>query len=429
MVRGRVEDRDCSAPATELESCNRQMIRLLHFADLHLGVENYGRLDPQTGLSTRLGDFLRSLDLVVDNALSQDVDLVIFCGDAYHSVHPSPTNQREFARRIRQLSEAQIPVLLLLGNHDLPLAAGRAASTEIFSTLDVPNVVVATTVESHLVKTKRGAVQVVTVPWPVRSHLLAKEQFRGKTSDEINEELEKSVVSLVREEIEGLSPDLPTILAAHVTVFGAETSHGGQASVFLGREVILPNSLLADRSFDYVALGHIHKHQVVREADPPVVYSGSLERLDFGEEREEKGFVLVELEKGRCEFRFVSLPARDFLTIEVKADGPDPTAQVVEAIANHDLKEKVVRLIVRTSAEKEQLLNETEVFGALSSAFHVAALIKDVERPVRLRIGERNYEEMTPREILATYLKVKQVPRQRAQILQEYAEQLSQDMD
>ena len=405
------------------------MIRLLHFADLHLGVENYGRLDPETGLSTRLGDFLRSLDLVVDHALSQDVDLVVFCGDAYHSVHPSPTNQREFARRIRRLSEAKIPVLLLIGNHDLPLAAGKAASTEIFSTLDVPNVVVATTVESHLIETKSGAVPVVCVPWPVRSHLLAKEQFRGKTTDEVNEELAEAVTGLVRREIEGLNPDLPTVLAAHVTVFGAETSFGGQASVFLGRDVIFPNSLLGDRAFDYVALGHIHKHQVVREADPPVVYSGSIERIDFGEEKEEKGFVLVELEKGRTGFRFVPLPVRDFLTIEVKADGPDPTAQVLEAIANHDLDEKVVRLIVRTSAEKEPLLNEAELFGALSSAFHVAALIKDVERSVRLRIGQRNYEEMTTREILETYLKVKQVPRQRAQVLLHYAEQLSQDLD
>jgi len=405
------------------------MIKLLHFADLHLGVENYGRLDPRTGLSTRVGDFLRSLDLVVDHALSQDVDLVVFCGDAYHSVHPSPTNQREFARRIRRLSEANIPVLLLIGNHDLPLAAGKAASTEIFSTLDVPNVVVASTVESHLIETKSGAVQVVTVPWPVRSHLQAKAQFRGKSTDEVNEELAEAVTGLVRREIEGLDPDLPTVLAAHVTVFGAETSYGGQASVFLGHDVVFPNSLLADRAFDYVALGHIHKHQAVRQADPPVVYSGSIERIDFGEEKEEKGFVMVELEKGHSGFRFVPLPVRDFLTIEVKADGPDPTAQVLEAIANHDLEEKVLRLIVRTSADKEPLLNEAEIFGALSSAFHVAALIKDVERPVRLRIGERNYEEMTTREILETYLKVKQVPRQRAQVLLRYAEQLSQDLD
>ncbi|GAH77106.1 unnamed protein product, partial [marine sediment metagenome] len=213
-------------------------------------------------------------------------------------------------------------------------------------------------------------------------------------------------------------PDLPAILAAHVTVFGAGTSYGSGQSVFLGRDVILPNRLLANPALDYVALGHLHRHQVVREDNPPVVYAGSIERIDFGEEKEEKGFVLVEVERGRAQFQFIPLETRTFLTIDVEAQGADPTAQVLEAIASHDLEEKVVRLIVRTTAEKEPLLNEAEVFRALSGAFHVAAVVKDVERPVRLRIGERNYEEMSTRQILETYLRVNQVPQERAQTLQ-----------
>ena len=59
----------------------------------------------------------------------------------------------------------------------------------------------------------------------------------------------------------------------------------------------------------------------------------------------------------------------------------------------------------------------------------VAAVIKDVERPVRLRIGDRNYEEMTTRQILETYLKVKRVPRERAQLLMRYADQLAADLE
>ena len=80
------------------------MIKLLHFADLHLGVENYGRIDPATGLSTRLVDFLRAYDQVVDYALENDISLVIFAGDAYKTRDPNPTYQREFARRIRRIS-------------------------------------------------------------------------------------------------------------------------------------------------------------------------------------------------------------------------------------------------------------------------------------------------------------------------------------
>jgi len=57
-------------------------MKILHFADLHLGVESYGRIDPATGLSTRLLDFLSTLDQVVDYALKNKVDLALFCGDA-----------------------------------------------------------------------------------------------------------------------------------------------------------------------------------------------------------------------------------------------------------------------------------------------------------------------------------------------------------
>ncbi len=79
-------------------------MKIIHFADLHLGVETYGHTDPETGLSTRLLDFLKALDYLVDYALENSVDLVLFCGDAYKNREPGQTQQREFARRIRRLS-------------------------------------------------------------------------------------------------------------------------------------------------------------------------------------------------------------------------------------------------------------------------------------------------------------------------------------
>ena len=336
------------------------MITLLHLSDLHLGIENYGRLDPQTGLSSRLQDFLRSFDAIVDYALGENIDLVLFCGDAYKTRDPTPTYQREFAKRISRLSRAGIPMFLLAGNHDLPLAAGKAHTLEIFDTLDVDNVVVANKLGTHTVETRGGPIQIVAVPWPIRSHLATKDEFKGLKLEEINARLADAIEDLVSEEIDGLDPALPTVLAAHGTVFGA--TYGSERSVLLGQEVIIPSSVLANPAFDYVALGHIHKHQIVRNADPPAVYSGTVERIDFGEEDEQKGFLLVQLEKGRAQFEFVPLEARPFLTIDVEAKGEDPTAEVLEAIESHDIRDKVVRLIVRTTVEKEPLLKDSEIF-------------------------------------------------------------------
>jgi len=156
-------------------------LKILHFADLHIGVETYGHTDPTTGLSTRLNDILSALDRVVDYALENQVDLVLFCGDAYKSRDPSQTHQREFAKRIQRLSTNDIPIFLLIGNHDLPNAIGRATTTEIFDTLDVKNVYVSSRPDVYQIPTRSGTIQIASLPWIRRSTLLSKEDTKNLT--------------------------------------------------------------------------------------------------------------------------------------------------------------------------------------------------------------------------------------------------------
>ena len=98
-------------------------MRIVHFSDVHIGVENYSRIDPKTGFSTRLLDFLNSFDQVIDYSINTNVDLVVFCGDAYKNRDPSQTHQREFAKRIALLSNKGIPTVLIVGNHDVPTSS------------------------------------------------------------------------------------------------------------------------------------------------------------------------------------------------------------------------------------------------------------------------------------------------------------------
>ncbi len=162
-------------------------IRLLHIADIHIGMENYGRLDPQTGINGRVMDFLRRLSDAVDYALDHEIDVVIFAGDAYKTRDPNPTYQREFARRMKRLADAGIPVVMLVGNHDLPAVAQRATSISIFSTLDVPNIIVGDREQVWQITCRRGQpLQVATAPYPLKSRLLAEEDNRGKSIAEID---------------------------------------------------------------------------------------------------------------------------------------------------------------------------------------------------------------------------------------------------
>ncbi len=266
------------------------MLRILHFADTHIDIANHGRRDPETGLSLRVLDFLRALDTIVDTAISEKVDLVLFAGDAYKDRTPAPTFQREWGRRIMRLSLAGIPTLLLVGNHDVSPTMGRAHTLQEFETLQVPGVKVLSRPVLLKPEDLGGLpVQIIALPWVTRSGLMANRQTTGESTDEINRDIEDLLIQLIYGYMNQLSPDYPAILTAHGTVQGA--MYGAERSVMLGNDVVLPGSLVRDSRLDYVALGHIHKAQNINEnAHPPVVYPGSIERVDFGEARDDKYF-------------------------------------------------------------------------------------------------------------------------------------------
>jgi len=113
-----------------------ESIRVLHFADVHIGMENFGRTNPETGLSSRVHDFLDRLDEMIAYAREHEADLIIFAGDAFRTAAPNPTYQRSFARRVRELSELA-PVVMLVGNHDVQPNASKASSIEIYDTPSV----------------------------------------------------------------------------------------------------------------------------------------------------------------------------------------------------------------------------------------------------------------------------------------------------
>ena len=401
------------------------MIRLLHFADLHLGVENYGRVDPQSGLSTRLVDFLEAFDFVIEYAINEQIDLVVFAGDAFKNRDPSPTHQREFARRLLRLSEAKIPTFLLVGNHDLPNAVKRAHAIEIFSTLEIPYVTVGHRPNYHRIETRQGMVQIVALPWVTRSHLLTREEYHGLSVEEINSKIEATLYRVMSNLANKVNPDEPALLVAHGTVPGAV--FGMERNVLLGQDVLLDPSLLKDPRYDYVALGHIHKHQCLNE-QPPVIYSGSIERIDFGEAKEKKGFIVAEIDDGPTRWRFIETPTRPLrqIVIDVRKHAT-PMTLVEETLSAMKLANSVVKLVIKAMPENEAHLNIRDIRKLLKEkeVAHVAAIIKDVARPTRLRLGTaQEIANASPRELLARYFEAKQVTRERREILLKYADRI-----
>ena len=405
-------------------------IRVLHFADVHIGIENYGKTDPNSGVSSRVVDFLHRMDDMIEYARDGEVDLVIFAGDAFKTRSPNPTYQREFAHRIRDLSQ-MAPTVLLVGNHDLPINAVKAAAIEIYATLDVPNVWVAQDYEVKRLATKRGDVVVAAAPYPIRARIMETVRTAAMTIAEQDAELQRILHQLLDnlgEQADALAPaDTPRLLTGHFTVAGAVW--GSERSVMLGRDVQVDLGSLADPRWDYVALGHIHKHQNLtrsRDDAPAVVYSGSLERIDFGEEGDTKGFCWVELGRGQTEWRFVKVDARPMLTLRVDCREADsPTQKVLDVMKRYRLRDAIVRLVIQLTPETETLLKDGAVFEQLKRAgvFHIAGIRKEVERRDRSRL-DVSPEGLTPLELLERYFTSRGIKAARREELLERAKDI-----
>jgi exonuclease SbcD len=383
------------------------MIKMLHLADLHIGIENYGRVDPATGLHTRLQDYLERLDEALAFGRDEGVHIVLIAGDIYKNRSPNPTHQREFAQRINQLCAEGIPVFMLTGNHDISPSLGRAHSVEIFDILRVPGVTIADRAALHRIETAAGRLQIIALPWVTRHGLLTREESRLASFSEIETMLRRRIDAFLEHQVEDLEPDIPAVLTIHGTIDGA--SYGAERSITLGQDLVLPRSVIAYSAIDYVAMGHIHRHQKLGE-HPPIVYPGSIERIDFGEREEQKGCVLVELEKGATRWRFHKLAARPFVTINVDVRASsDPPGRIATAIQQHDVQQAVVQVHVQATREQAALLAEETIRQQLheAQAFFIAAVVIEVEREQRHRLAGAEQEllqGLTPRRALELYL-------------------------
>jgi exonuclease SbcD len=408
------------------------MIKLLHFADAHIDLARQGRRDPETGLPVRVLDFLRALDRIVDTAVSEKVDLVIFAGDAYRDRTPAPTYQREWGKRMMRLSEAGIQTLLVVGNHDVSPAAGRANTLQEFDTLQVPNIHVISKPCLLGPDDLNGLpIQVIGIPWLNRSGLAAAFANIDAAADEIDGQLESQITRIIEEFFENLNPALPAVLTSHISVQGA--SYGNERSVMLGKDLVLTASLVKDKRLDYAALGHIHKAQNLNpDGQPPVIYPGSIERVDFGEIEDEKTFVIVEIEKGvPAKLRWIKLKGRPFISRSVTVDDPEKVqVQIMKAIPAPDvIRDAMFRLILNYPKDWEAMIDEAAIRRAAEAAFEFH-LIRRPLSPARLRLpGDVEIANLSPGELLTLYWKTVEPETNEIDMLNELAGEIIQAVE
>ena len=357
-------------------------MKIIHFSDLHIGYTRYSKgIDLETGLDNRIVDFLNTFDELVNYALEENIDLVIFAGDAYKDRNPSQTHQKEFAKRLLKLTKANIPVALVVGNHDMPGNKGRATALDIFPTMNVDNITVIDKLQLYELKTKSGIqIQILGMPWIRKGSLISRLSNIKKdiTIEDLNKQIIQTLDNSLEKEISKINKSIPCIFSGHLTVMEAKTST--ETLMSIGADYMFPAQFFARPEFEYVALGHVHKDQVLIES-PPVIYSGSLERVDFGEKKDIKGFYVIEIEPKKSQgnrlvsYKKVPVSARNFreYIINIPKETEFPVNIIEEELKSNDIKDSIARITIESTREHYESINDPKIQSILSNAKYLVS--------------------------------------------------------
>lgn len=314
-------------------------MRIAHIADTHVGYSAYRRSDPETGMNQREVDIYQAFERLVDSLISKRPDVVLHSGDLFDSVRPSNRALSVVLEQLLRLSEANVPVVLIAGNHSTPRLKETGSVFRLFE--HIKGVTAFYTPGMH--RLELGDLTITGFPHQDKESMVEALQNwkRGRGRFEVG--------------------------MLHAGIQGLTRYSMGEAN-----ELNLPSSLL-NLEADYIALGHFHDREQITDN---AWFSGSSERLSFAEAGQDKGYLLVDLERHKKEF--IKLPSRPMYSLgPIKAKGKEAGAlqdELAAALGSVRLEGSLVRLVVE------------DVPAALYRSLDLNALRAMAEKAVHLEL-------------------------------------------
>ncbi|HYT90152.1 MAG TPA: exonuclease SbcCD subunit D [Gemmataceae bacterium] len=333
-------------------------MKILHTADWHLG-DRLGRQD-------RTEDLQRAVERVARLCEEHAVEVLLVAGDLFSEASRPDSLRASIAHLQATFGRFLLnggSILALTGNHDnenfcqtlrLVMDLAAPASGQPGKLLPAGRLYLATEPTYLRLADRHGQqVQFILMPYPTPARYLCDEEAQKYASlEEKNQRLKVAFVRKLRaiQEEAAFDRTLPTILGAHVHAQGATLPSlfriSDQESIVF-EENELPDHLT------YIALGHIHRAQALRGLTH-IRYCGSIERLDLGEARDDKGVVLLEVgPQGLCgEPITLPLEATPVYSIDVN----DPQTEI-PALADRypDADRALVKLQFTYTAGRDSL--------------------------------------------------------------------------
>lgn len=258
---------------------------ILHTSDWHVGKVLKGR--------DRYDEHEAVLRSIIQAARDEDVDLVLVAGDLFETSAPGPRAQGQVMRALLALNEDNRQVVAIAGNHDnanLFDSVYRPVLGELgLHVLGTPKAP-GSGGTLHLVTRSGERATIAAMPFLSQRYAVRAAELLLHENAEHALDYARRAAEIVKLLTEQFTPDSVNIVMAHVTLLGGRRG-GGERDVQTSFEYEVPSGIFP-ASAHYAALGHLHRQQEI-PAPCPAFYSGSPLAIDFGEEANEPGVLLV----------------------------------------------------------------------------------------------------------------------------------------
>lgn len=275
-------------------------MKILHTSDWHVGKVLKGR--------DRYDEHEAVLGSIIHTAKAEDVDLVLIAGDLFETSAPSPKAQGLVMRALLALRGDGRHVVAIAGNHDNPNLIDsvyspvlRELGLHILGTPKPP-----ASGGTVTISTRAGErATIAAMPFLSQRYAVRAAELLLHENAELALDYARRVGAMIKLLTEQFTPDNVNIAMTHATLLGGRRG-GGERDVQSTFEYEVPSSIFPS-SAHYAALGHLHRQQEI-PAPCPAFYSGSPLAIDFGEEGNEAGALIVTAHPGiRADARRVEI--------------------------------------------------------------------------------------------------------------------------
>lgn len=306
-------------------------MRAIICGDVHIGAV-FGLGGPNgSGGNTRVDDYSNSLNYIIDHTINSGADIFIQTGDLFESRNPAPEYITIANKALKRLSDANIATFVIMGNHDYIRGDGGFTSAiSGMAASEYPNVRMVLNPEVVTFKnSKNEATNIILLPFRDRKMYLDQ----GKTCREQSHAYNSEIKNIIN----SIDNDYPTISIGHNFFYeGSYNDYGGS-------ELMVDPDAFAGT--DLAIMGHIHSFSVLRKKPPVCVYSGSMERTNFGDANIDKYFIDYDILDKKIKFK--KTPVRDLVdgVIDLTSDDFSTCKNSLKTlIENLNVMDKIVRV-------------------------------------------------------------------------------------